>query len=445
MTICATLGAPSMDTFITSINAREILDSRGNPTVEAEIVLCCGISARASVPSGASTGSHEAKEWRDGDRMRYGGKGVAQAVRHVQTEIATALLGLDVTEQTEIDRRMKEIDSTAQKERLGANAILAVSLAGARAAAQAVGLPLYRYLGGAGAQVLPVPLMNVINGGAHSDAPIDFQEFMIVPRGFTSFREALRCGSEVFHSLAEVLRTKGLSTGVGDEGGFAPKLNSVQETLDVIMTAISRAGYHPGEEVFLALDAAASEFYDVEKRLYTFRKGGGEQLTSRELTTFYEELIAHYPIISVEDGCAETDWEGWLHLTRQLGERCMLVGDDLFVTNPLFLRRGIEQGIANAILVKPNQIGSLSETLSTIRMARAHAYSPIISHRSGETEDSFIADLAVAMNAPYIKAGSLSRSERLAKYNQLLRIEEDLGRNALYNPTSAPRKSNPQW
>ena len=420
------------DTLITHINAREILDSRGNPTVEAEVTLQCGICARASVPSGASTGSHEAKEWRDGERERYGGKGVALAVRHVQEELAVALRGLDVTQQEEIDLRMREIDSTPQKERLGANAILAVSLAAVRAASRAVGLPLYRYMGGVGARTLPVPMMNVINAGVHSDAPIDFQEFMIVPRGSSGFREALRCGSEIFHSLAEVLRAKGYSTAVGDEGGFAPSLPSVRHALDAIMSAISRAGYRPGEDVMLALDAAASEFYDAPSHRYIMRKSGGESLSSHELTSLYDELISNYPIISLEDGCAESDWDGWLHLTRTLGERCMLVGDDLFVTNPFFLRRGIEQGIANSILIKPNQIGTLSETFSTINLAASHAYSPIISHRSGETEDPFIADLAVAVNAPFIKAGSLSRSERLAKYNRLLRIEENLGRAALF-------------
>lgn len=419
-------------TQIVSVQAREILDSRGNPTVEAEVELAGGACGRASVPSGASTGEHEAHEWRDGDRTRFAGRGVELAVEHVRTELAPALLGLDATDQRELDTRMAELDGTPQKARLGANALLAISLATARAAAHAVGLPLFRYLGGANAHVLPVPMMNVINAGAHSDAPIDFQEFMIVPQGLPTFREALRCGSEVFHTLADVLRTKKLSTSVGDEGGYAPHLPGVRAALDAIMTAISRAGYHPGKDVFLALDVAASEFYEPDKKLYHFRKSTGESLTASELTSLYEELICQYPIISLEDGCAENDWEGWLHLTQTLGQRCRLVGDDLFVTNTHFLRRGIAQGVANAILVKPNQIGTLSETLDTVQLATRHAYAAIISHRSGETEDSFIADLAVATNAGHIKAGSLSRSDRLAKYNRLLRIEETLGRAAAY-------------
>lgn len=421
-----------MNTQITRIHAREVLDSRGNPTVEAEITLACGTRAMASVPSGASTGEHEAHEWRDADPARYGGRGVAQAVEHVQRELAPALIGLDATAQAELDRRLCEVDSSAHKERLGANALLAVSLAAARAAARALHLPLYHYLGGVGARVLPVPMMNVINAGAHSDAPIDFQEFMIVPKGFTTYREALRCGSEVFHALAEVLRSKRMSTAVGDEGGYAPMLPGAKAALDAILTAICRAGYEPGRQVYLALDAAASEFYCAEKKLYTFRKSSGESLSAQEIVSFYEELVSQYPIISIEDGCAENDWEGWALLTRALGTRCRLVGDDLFVTNSHFLRQGIAQGVANSILIKPNQIGTLSETLDTIRLASTHGYASIISHRSGETEDSFIADLAVATNAGWIKAGSLSRSDRLAKYNRLLRIEETLGRNALY-------------
>lgn len=419
-------------TQIARIQAREILDSRGNPTVEAEVALAGGTVAVASVPSGASTGEHEAHEWRDGDKARYGGRGVALAVEHVRAELAPALIGAEVVDQREIDRRMVELDGSPQKARLGANALLAVSLAVARAAAQAVGLPLYRYLGGADAHVLPVPMMNVINAGAHSDAPIDFQEFMIVPKGLPTFREALRCGSEVFHALAEVLRSKKLSTSVGDEGGYAPYLPNARAALDAMMTAISRAGYRPGQDVFLALDVAASEFYDAEKKLYHFRKSSGDSLTAAELIDLYSELCTQYPIISIEDGCAENDWEGWQLLTRALGSRCRLVGDDLFVTNTHFLRRGIAQGVANAILVKPNQIGTLSETLDTVRLATRHAYAAIISHRSGETEDSFIADLAVGTNAGFIKAGSLSRSDRMAKYNRLLRIEEELGRAAAY-------------
>lgn len=421
-----------MNTQITHIHAREILDSRGNPTLEAEVTLACGTRAGASVPSGASTGEHEAHEWRDGDPARYGGRGVSQAVEHVLHELAPVLLGMDATDQAALDRRACEADASPHKERLGANALLAVSLAAARAASRAMQLPLYRYLGGVGARTLPVPMMNVINAGAHSDAPIDFQEFMIVPRGISSYREALRCGSEVFHALAEVLRSKKLSTAVGDEGGYAPMLPGVQAALDAIMTAICRAGYEPGREVFLALDAAASEFYCAQKKLYCFRKSGGQSLTAQELVSLYENLLSSYPIISIEDGCAENDWEGWELLTRALASRCRLVGDDLFVTNPHFLRQGIARGVANSILIKPNQIGTLSETLDTIRLAQAHGYSAIISHRSGETADSFIADLAVAVNAGWLKAGSLSRSERLAKYNRLLRIEESLGRAALY-------------
>ena len=425
-----------MKTSIAHLYAREILDSRGNPTLEAEVELESGLSACASVPSGASTGEHEAHEWRDGDRARFGGKGVALAAEHILNELEPALLGLDVTNQRELDRRMIELDGTPHKERLGANALLAVSLAAARVAAQAVGLPLFRYLGGVDAHVLPVPMMNVINAGAHSDAPIDFQEFMIVPRGFSSFKEALRCGSEVFHALADVLHSKKLSTSVGDEGGYAPYLPGARAALDAIMSAISRAGYRPGKQVFLALDIASSEFYEPEKKLYHLCKSTGESLTAAELISIYEELVDQYPIISLEDGCAENDWEGWQMLTQALGQRCRLVGDDLFVTNAHFLRQGIAQGVANAILVKPNQIGTLSETLDTVRLATRHSYAAIISHRSGETEDSFIADLAVGVNAGYIKTGSLSRSERLAKYNRLLRIESTLSRAAVYGGES---------
>lgn len=421
-----------MNTKITSIAAREILDSRGNPTMEAEVTLSGGAFARASVPSGASTGEHEAHEWRDGDKSRYRGKGVAKAVEHVRTELAPALLGMDAADQIAVDARMLEVDGTPNKSRMGANAILAISLACARAAAEACGPPLYRYLGGPNAHILPVPMMNVLNAGAHSDAPIDFQEFMIVPHGLPTFREALRCGSEVFHALADVLRSQGLSTAVGDEGGYAPNLNSVEHALDSIVTAIRNAGYEPGRDVSLALDVASSEFYDGSTGLYTLAKSTGESLTSSDLTAYYQKLIGQYPIISIEDGCAENDWDGWKHLTETIGDRCQLVGDDLFVTNVDFLRRGIERGVANAILVKLNQIGSLSETLEAVRMAMTHRYAAVISHRSGETEDSFIADLAVATNAGQIKTGSLSRADRLAKYNQLLRIEEALGDDACY-------------
>lgn len=421
-----------MNTTITSIAAREILDSRGNPTMEAEVALAGGAFARASVPSGASTGEHEAHEWRDGDRNRYRGKGVEKAVEHVRDELAPALLGMDAADQIAVDARMVEVDGTPNKSRMGANAILALSLACARAAASACGQPLFRYLGGPNAHVLPVPMMNVLNAGAHSDAPIDFQEFMIVPHGLPSFREALRCGSEVFHALADVLRGQGLSTAVGDEGGYAPNLHSVEHALDAILMAIRDAGYEPGQEVSLALDVASSEFYDAPSGVYTLSKSTGESLTSSDLTDYYQKLLAQYPIISIEDGCAEDDWDGWKHLTEALGERCQLVGDDLFVTNVDFLRRGIESGVGNAILVKLNQIGSLSETLEAVRMATTHRYAAVISHRSGETEDSFIADLAVATNAGQIKTGSLSRADRLAKYNQLLRIEEALGNDACY-------------
>lgn len=426
----------STTTSITRIHAREILDSRGNPTIEAEVTLADGTRARASVPGGASTGEHEAHEWRDNDDKRYNGRGVTGAVENVHRELAPALLGVDATLQEELDRRMIEIDGTANKERLGANALLSVSLAAARAAARALGLPLYRYLGGPGAHLLPTPMMNVINAGVHSDAPIDFQEFMIVPVGMPNFREALRCGSEVFHALAGVLRAAKLSTAVGDEGGYAPHLSNERAALDAIMSAITLAGYQPGKDVYLALDIASSEFYDAASGLYCLRKSTGESFAARAMIARYEELLAHYPILSLEDGCAENDREGWQDITRTLGERCHLVGDDLFVTNPRFLREGIAQGIANAILIKPNQIGTLSETLETIRIAQTHGYTTIISHRSGETDDSFIADLAVACNAGWIKAGSLSRSDRLAKYNRLLRIEERLGRNACFAGSS---------
>ncbi len=421
-----------MNASIAKITAREILDSRGNPTVEAEVQLSSGIVGVASVPSGASTGEHEACELRDGDKGRYRGKGVLQAVTHANKDLAPALIGLDAREQIAIDAAMREVDGTPNKSRMGANAVLAISLATARAAAQATGQPLYRYLGGPNAHILPVPMMNVLNAGAHSDAPIDFQEFMIVPHGLPSFREALRCGAEIFHALAAVLRKMGLSTAVGDEGGYAPNLRSADAALDAIMTAIQNAGYKPGEEVGLALDVASSEFYDAGSGLYIFKKSSGDRLSAAELTEYYKGLIARYPIVSIEDGCAENDWNGWKLLTDSIGARCRLVGDDLFVTNVDFLRKGIEAGVANSILVKLNQIGSLSETFEAVRLATTNAYTAVISHRSGETEDSFIADLAVATNAGHIKTGSLSRADRLAKYNQLLRIEEQLGSAACY-------------
>ncbi|MBQ9096033.1 MAG: phosphopyruvate hydratase [Akkermansia sp.] len=421
-----------MKTNISKIVAREVLDSRGNPTVEAEVWLEGGASGLASVPSGASTGEHEACELRDGDKARYRGKGVQKAVHFANTELAAALTGMDATEQIAVDARMREVDGTPNKSRVGANAVLAISLATARAAAAAVGQPLYRYLGGPNAHILPVPMMNVLNAGAHSDAPIDFQEFMIIPKGLPTYREALRCGAEVFHALAAVLRKSGLSTAVGDEGGYAPNLKSADAALEAIVNAITDAGYEPGKDVYLALDVASSEFYDAESGLYVFKKSTGDKLTAAQLTAYYEELIQRYPIISIEDGCAENDWDGWKQLTDRIGNRCQLVGDDLFVTNTDFLRQGIAKGVANSILVKLNQIGSLSETFEAVRLATTNAYTAVISHRSGETEDSFIADLAVATNAGQIKTGSLSRADRLAKYNRLLRIEEQLGSSAVY-------------
>lgn len=421
------------DTSIADIRAREILDSRGNPTVEAEVWLTDGSCGRAAVPSGASTGEHEACELRDSaNASRYGGKGVLQAVHHVNTILAESLRGKDVRDQLELDMTMVKADGTENKANLGANAILAVSLAAARAAAASCRLPLYRYIGGVDARVLPVPMMNVINGGAHSSAPIDFQELMIVPVGAPSFREALRWGAEVFHTLGQVLKRRRLSVTVGDEGGYAPAFDGVKDALSCLMCAIEECGYKPGQDIAIALDVASSEFYDAESGLYTLRREGGESMTSQELVNYYERLLEQYPIISIEDGCAENDRSGWRLLTEQLGDRCRLVGDDLFVTNVKFLRRGIREKVANAILVKFNQIGTLSETLGTVQLALRHGYDAIISHRSGETEDSTIADLAVATNAGFIKTGSLSRSERLAKYNRLLRIEEELGRTARY-------------
>lgn len=421
-----------MNTSISHIRTREILDSRGNPTVEAEVELACGATGRAAAPSGASTGEYEAHEWRDGDKTRYRGKGVILAVENARKELAPALLGMDAMDQMSIDARMAEADGTPNKARIGANAILAISLAVARAAAAAAQMPLYRYLGGPDSHILPVPMMNVLNAGAHSDAPIDFQEFMIVPRGLPTFSEALRCGSEVFHALGDVLRGMGLSSAVGDEGGYAPAIKDVKAALECIVTAIRNAGYEPGRDVALALDVASSEFYDPQSGRYVLKKSTGDKLTAADLVSCYEGLMAKYPVISIEDGCAENDWEGWKLLTDKLGSRCQLVGDDLFVTNVNFLRRGIERSVANAILVKLNQIGTLTETLEAVRMAMTHRYAAIISHRSGETEDSFIADLSVAANAGQIKTGSLSRADRLAKYNQLLRIEERLGGNACY-------------
>jgi enolase len=419
-------------TSITQITAREILDSRGNPTVEVDVTLACDAFGRAAVPSGASTGEHEACELRDGDAGRYLGKGVQKAVQNVLQIIAPQLEGMDALDQPAIDRALLELDGTPNKSKLGANALLAVSLATAHAAADALGQPLFRYLGGPNAKTLPVPMANIINGGAHSDAPIDFQEFMIIPKGAATFSEGVRTATEVFHSLKKVLHSRHLSTAVGDEGGFAPALASTEDALDVIMSAIEKAGYKPGEDVCLALDVASSEFYNSTEKLYIFKKSDGRKLTAEELVAYYETLLNKYPIISIEDGCAENDWDGWKILTDRLGARCQLVGDDLFVTNTTFLRKGIQNGVANSILVKVNQIGTLTETLDAIFLAQRNGYTAVISHRSGETEDATIADIAVATNAGQIKTGSMSRSDRLAKYNQLLRIEQQLGASALY-------------
>ncbi len=416
---------------IVDIQAREILDSRGNPTVEVDVMLDDGAAGRAAVSSGASTGEHEALELRDGDKQRYLGKGVSKAVRNVTEKIRPALRGQEAIDQLAIDRIMLDLDGTETKSKLGANAILAVSLANAKAAAAAVGQPLFKYLGGPNAKVLPVPMANVINGGAHSDAPIDFQEFMIVPSGFGRFSEALRAITEIFHALKGVLKKKGLSTAVGDEGGFAPKLDSAEAAIDEILRATKEAGYKAGSQIFLALDVASSEFYTGNGN-YVFKKSTGRKLTGDELVEFYAELCARYPIVSIEDGCAESDWTNWKKLTDKLGDKIQLVGDDLFVTNVKFLRKGIQQGVANSILVKVNQIGSLTETLDAIELAKENSYTVVISHRSGETEDATIADIAVATNAGQIKTGSLSRTDRVAKYNQLLRIEQILGKNAVY-------------
>ena len=418
--------------MIESIVAREILDSRGNPTVEVDVTLESGIVGRAAVPSGASTGEHEAVELRDGDKNRYLGKGVQKAVTNVNTRIAPKLIGWDCRDQVGIDSMMIALDGTETKGKLGANAILAVSLAVAKAAAEYCGLPLFRYIGGTNATVTPVPMMNIMNGGAHSDAPIDIQEFMIMPKGAKSFAEGLRMGTEVFHALKGVLKGMKLSTSVGDEGGFAPKLASNTQALDVIIEAIKKAGYKPGKDIFLALDVASSEFYDAAKKRYIFKKSDGSVKTADQMVEFYAELCSQYPIISIEDGMSENDWEGWKKLTDKLGDKVQLVGDDLFVTNTKFLKKGIDQGIANSILIKVNQIGTLSETLDAIRMATQAGYTAVVSHRSGETEDATIADIAVATNAGQIKTGSLCRTDRVCKYNQLLRIEEILGKHAVY-------------
>lgn len=419
--------------YITEVIGREVLDSRGNPTVEVDVILECGAMGRAAVPSGASTGEHEALELRDGDKKRYGGKGVTKAVNNVNTVIADALLGMNVTDQVGIDRVLLELDGTPTKSNLGANALLGVSLACAKAAANALEMPLYRYIGGVNAKVLPVPMMNIINGGSHSDAPIAFQEFMIRPIGAESFREALRMGAEVFHSLKKVLHDRGLSTAVGDEGGFAPALKGTEDALGSIIKAIEVAGYKAGEDVMIGLDCASSEFYQDGVYDYSkFEGATGAKRSSAEQVAYLEELISRYPIDSIEDGMSENDWEGWKLLTERIGDRCQLVGDDLFVTNVQYLKKGIEMGCANSILIKVNQIGTLTETLDAIDMAHRAGYTSVTSHRSGETEDATIADIAVATNSGQIKTGSLSRSDRMAKYNQLLRIEEELGDNAQF-------------
>ena len=418
---------------IKTIKGREILDSRGNPTVEVEVTLENGVIGIAAVPSGASTGEHEAIELRDGDETRYGGKGVLKAVTNVNTIIAPALIGCNALNQRAIDKKMIALDGTETKSNLGANAILGVSLAVAKAAAKSMNIPLYRYIGGANTYILPVPMMNIINGGSHSDAPIAFQEFMIRPVGAQSFREGLRMGAEVFHALKRVLHNRGLSTAVGDEGGFAPALNGTEDALECIMAAINAAGYTPGKDITIGMDCASSEFYKDGIYDYTIFEGAkGKRRTSDEQATYLEELIDTYPIDSIEDGMSENDWDGWKKLTERIGNRCQLVGDDLFVTNVTFLSKGIELGCANSILIKVNQIGTLSETLDAIEMAHRHSYTTVTSHRSGETEDTTIADIAVATNSGQIKTGSLSRSDRMAKYNQLLRIEEELGDVAQY-------------
>src|SRR5246500_1792685 len=419
-------------TIISDVRARQILDSRGNPTVEVDVELTSGAVGRAIVPSGASTGEHEAWELRDGEKDKYLGKAVTKAVQNVEEKISDAIVGMDALDQISIDSTMIALDGTPNKKELGANAILGVSLAVAHAAATQLDLPLFRYLGGPNAKVLPVPMMNIINGGAHSDAPIDFQEFMIMPKGAPTFSEALRYGTEVFHALKSVLKERGLSTAVGDEGGFAPNLSGVEDALDTISKAIEKAGYKLGDDVAFALDPASSEFYDPNRGLYVFKKSDKSERSADDLIAFYQQLCAKYPIISIEDGCAENDWTGWKKLTDALGNKVQLVGDDVFVTNVEFLQKGIDQGVGNSILVKVNQIGSLTETLDAIELARENRYTAVISHRSGETEDTTIADIAVGTNAGQIKTGSLSRTDRIAKYNQLLRIEEELGDNARY-------------
>ena len=417
---------------IVDVYAREILDSRGNPTLEVEVYLESGAFGRAAVPSGASTGEREALEMRDGDKSRYLGKGVLKAIDNVNNEISEEIIGMDADDQVGIDQKMIELDGTEYKSKLGANAILGVSLAVAKAAAEEAGMPLYKYIGGANARELPLPMMNIINGGAHADNNVDIQEFMIMPAGATNFKEALRMGAEIFHALKGVLKGKGYNTAVGDEGGFAPNLKSNEEALEVIMEAIVKAGYKPGEDVLLALDVASSELYDKQKNVYTLENEAQKIKTPVELVDFYENLVNKYPIISIEDGMAENDWDGWKLMTERLGKRIQIVGDDLFVTNPKILKEGIQKGIANSILIKLNQIGTLTETLEAIEMAKRAGYTTVISHRSGETEDTTLADLAVAVNAGQIKTGSLCRTDRVAKYNQLLRIEDELDSTAVF-------------
>lgn len=418
--------------LIESIHARQILDSRGNPTIEVDVITEGGAFGRAAVPSGASTGTHEAVELRDGDKKKYMGKGVLKAVANVNNKIAKELLGIPVYEQNLIDKIMIELDGTPNKAKLGANAVLGVSLAVARAAAMDAGQPLYRYVGGVSANTLPVPMMNILNGGSHADNSIDFQEFMVMPVGADTFSEALQMGAEIFHTLKKVLHDKGLSTNVGDEGGFAPNIKSNEEAIEIVVKAIEKAGYKPGGDVFIALDPAASEFYDSKTKTYHFKKSSGRKLKPLEMAEYWTNWSKQYPIISIEDGLAEDDWTGWKALTDSIGKKVQLVGDDLFVTNVTRLQAGIDKGVANSILIKVNQIGSLSETIAAVNLARKNSYKSIMSHRSGETEDSTIADLAVALNTGQIKTGSASRSDRMAKYNQLLRIEEELGETAIF-------------
>jgi enolase len=418
--------------YISEVFARQILDSRGNPTVEVDVITDEGALGRAAVPSGASTGIHEAVELRDNDKKKYGGKGVLKAVKNVNDAIAPALLGYDVADQTGIDEMMIQLDSTPNKGKLGANAILAVSMAVAKAAAEEAALPLYRYIGGTNAKTLPIPMMNILNGGAHADNKIDFQEFMVMPAGASTFSEGLRWGVEIFHALKSVLKKKGYSTNVGDEGGFAPDIQSNEEAIDTVMTAIQAAGFKPGSQVFIAMDPAVSEMYDTAKKVYHFHKSDGKKLTAEKMVDFWANWVKNYPIVSIEDGMAEDDWKGWKLLTEKLGSKIQLVGDDLFVTNVTRLQEGIEKGIGNALLVKVNQIGTITETINAVTMAQHNGYNTIMSHRSGETEDTTIADLAVALNCGQIKTGSASRTDRIAKYNQLIRIEELLGSSAVY-------------